>query len=58
MTIMNKYVQAICEYLKSKAYYAYEDPRTGEVYYYKRKGVYRKNGRVLVLARNSDTYKE
>ena len=55
---MNKYVQAICEYLKSKAYYAYEDPRTGEVYYYKRKGVHRKNGRVLVLAKNSDTYKE
>jgi len=48
---MNKYVQAICEYLKSKSYYAYEDPRTGEVYYYKRKGVYRKNGRVLILAK-------
>jgi len=51
---MNKYIQAICEYVKSKTYYAYEDPRTGEIYYYKRKGVYRKNGRVLVLAKDSD----
>jgi hypothetical protein len=51
---MNKYMQAVYEYVKSKTYYAYEDPRTGEIYYYKRKGVYRKNGRVLVLAKDSE----
>lgn len=32
----------------SHAGYKYEDPRTGEVYTFKRKGVYKKNGRVLV----------
>ena len=46
---MNKYIRAITEYFKSKAYYIYEDPITGEVFTYKRKGVYRKNGRILVF---------
>ena len=46
---MNKYIKAIREYFKSKSYYIYEDPRTGEIFTYKRQGVYRKNGRVLVL---------
>ena len=46
---MNKYIRAISEYFKSKAYYIYEDPITGEVFTYKRKGVYRKNGRILVF---------
>ena len=46
---MNKYIRAIGEYFKSKAYYIYEDPITGEVFTYKRKGVYRKNGRILVF---------
>ena len=45
---MNKYLQAIIEYFESKSNYKYEDPRTGEIFYYKRKGAYRKNGRVLV----------
>jgi len=49
MTIMNKYIQAIFEYFESKSNYKYEDPRTGEIFYYKRKGSYRKNGRVLVF---------
>jgi len=51
---MNKYIQAIYEYVKSRTYYAYEDPRTGEIYYYRRKGFYKKNGRVLVPVRGSD----
>ena len=36
------------EYFVSKSDYRYEDPRTGEVFIYSRKGTYRKNGRVLV----------
>ena len=57
---MNKYIQAICEYIKTKtkAKYAYEDPQTGEIYYYKRRGLYRKNGRPLVPVMGKDTSKE
>ena len=55
---MNKYIQAICEYIKTKAKYAYEDPKTGEIYYYKRRGLYRKNGRPLVPVRGTDVSKE
>ena len=32
----------------SSAGYKYEDPRTGEVFTFKRRGVYKKNGRILV----------
>ena len=32
----------------SSAGYKYEDPRTGEIFTFKRRGVYKKNGRVLV----------
>ena len=46
--IMNKYLQAMREYFESKSDYRYEDPRTGEVFIYSRKGTYKKNGRVLV----------
>tara|TARA_R110000824_G_scaffold140233_1_gene305975 strand:+ start:8083 stop:8250 length:168 start_codon:yes stop_codon:yes gene_type:complete len=45
---MNKYLQAMREYLGSKSDYKYEDPRTGEIFTYSRKGTYKKNGRVLV----------
>ncbi len=55
---MNKYIQAIFKYVKSKAKYAYEDPQTGEIYYYKRRGLYRKNGRPLVPVMGEDTSKE
>lgn len=48
---MNKYIQAIREYFKTKSYYLYEDPRTGELFTYKRKGVYRKNGIGLVFVK-------
>ena len=44
---MDKYIQAIIEYFKSKSYYIYEDPQTGEIFTYKRKGIYKKNGRIL-----------
>jgi hypothetical protein len=37
--------------------YKYEDPQTGEVYTFKRRGVYKKNGRVLVPMRGSKAHK-
>tara|TARA_Y100000296_G_C4945350_1_gene143537 strand:- start:59 stop:235 length:177 start_codon:yes stop_codon:yes gene_type:complete len=55
---MNKYIRAITEYFKSKAYYIYEDPITGEVFTYKRKGVYRKNGRILVFQKTVSSSEE
>lgn len=36
---------------KSKGAYEYEDPKTGELFYYSRRGTYRKNGRMLVFKR-------
>ena len=38
---------------KSKGAYEYEDPKTGELFYYSRKGAYRKNGRTLVFKKQS-----
>ena len=32
----------------SSAGYKYEDPRTGEIFTFKRRGVYKRNGRTLV----------
>jgi hypothetical protein len=29
--------------------YVYEDPKTGELFHYSRRGVYRKKGRILVF---------
>ena len=29
--------------------FVYEDPKTGELFHYSRRGVYRKNGRILVF---------
>ena len=40
------------EHYTTEGKYAYKDVRTGEIYYYSRIGVYKKNGRVLVLVRN------
>lgn len=34
---------------KSKASYKYEDPKTGQIYEYERKGIYKKDGRFLVF---------
>ena len=39
---------------KAQNEYKYEDPKTGEVYTYKRQGVYRKNGRVLIPVRAAE----
>ena len=41
----------------SSARYKYEDPRTGEVFTFKRRGVYKKNGRVLVPVTGSKAHK-
>tara|TARA_R100000808_G_scaffold23947_1_gene53978 strand:- start:23668 stop:25956 length:2289 start_codon:yes stop_codon:yes gene_type:complete len=40
------------EQYTSEGKYAYRDVRTGQIYYYSRIGVYKKNGRVLVLVHN------
>ena len=37
----------------SGAVFVYEDPRTGELFHFSRKGVYRKNGRTLVFLKKS-----
>ena len=38
---------------KSKGAYEYEDPNTGELFYYARKGAYRKNGRTLIFKKRT-----
>ena len=38
---------------RSSAAYVYEDPHTGELFYYSRRGKHRKNGRVLIFRRKS-----
>ena len=40
------------EYYVTEGKVAYKDPRTGEIYYYSRRGVYKKNGRLLVFVNN------
>ena len=40
------------EHYVAKGKFAYKDPVTGEIYYYSRKGVYKKNGRVLIFVNN------
>ncbi len=37
----------------SGAVFVYEDPRTGELFHFSRKGVYRKNGRTLVFVKKT-----
>ena len=39
---------------EAEAGFKYEDPKTGQVYEYERKGIYRKDGRVLVPARAAE----
>jgi len=54
------YIQNIYDFVEARkpeesyAGYKYEDPKTGEVYEYQRKGIYRKNGRTLVPARAAE----
>ena len=40
--------------------YIYEDPKTGELYHYTRKSIYKKNGRTLTFVKKSkgDTMKD
>ena len=40
------------EHYVAKGKFAYKDPVTGEIYYYSRRGIYRKNGRVLIFVNN------
>ena len=40
------------EHYIAKSKFAYKDPVTGEIYYYIRKGLYKKNGRILILVNN------
>jgi hypothetical protein len=37
----------------SGAIFVYEDPKTGELFHYSRKGVYKKNGRILVFKKQT-----
>jgi hypothetical protein len=39
---------------ESEAKFKYEDPKTGEIYMYKRQGIYRKEGRILTPANASE----
>lgn len=39
---------------KAEAVYKYEDPKTGEIFTYRRKGLYKKDGRVLKLVRAAE----
>lgn len=41
-------------YTHTKAEYKYEDPKTGEIFTYRRKGLYKKDGRVLKLVKASE----
>lgn len=41
-------------YTHAKAGYKYEDPKTGQVYEYQRRGIYKKDGRTLVPARAAE----
>jgi len=33
--------------------FIYEDPKTGELYHYARRGIYKKNGRTLIFVKQS-----
>ena len=37
----------------SGAIFIYEDPKTGELFHYKRKGAHRKNGRILIFIKQT-----
>lgn len=44
-------------YKKVYAGYKYQDPKTGEMYTFRRRGVYRKDGRILIPVRGSKAHK-
>ena len=37
----------------SRGAYIYEDPKTGELYHYSRRGIYKKNGRKLIFVKQT-----
>jgi len=39
---------------ETEAKFKYEDPKTGEIYTYKRQGIYKKDGRVLIPAKAAE----
>ena len=41
------------EYI-SEGDYKYRDPKTGEIYQFQRRGIYKKNGRTLVYVSKAD----
>ena len=43
---------------KSQSKYKYKDPKTGQVYEYERKGIYKKDGRTLIPAKAELDYTE
>jgi|TARA_B100000519_G_C13967523_1_gene308299 hypothetical protein len=51
MSHKNKILEDLEEYFSEesgKKEYKYQDPKTGEVYTFNRRGVYKKNGRFLI----------
>tara|TARA_R110002051_G_scaffold32786_3_gene73934 strand:- start:638 stop:847 length:210 start_codon:yes stop_codon:yes gene_type:complete len=62
---LNKLLNHVKEYLSkdedqgpSSGSYKYEDPKTGEIFTFKRRGVYKKNGRILVPTRGAKSQKD
>ena len=57
---MKKYIDALKKYAEeknredSKAYYKYENPRTGEILMYSRRGPHKKDGVSLVYKGKAD----
>ena len=47
--IRNVRISFYAENYNAEGKFAYKDLMTGEIYYYSRRGVYRKNGRILVF---------
>ena len=41
------------DFISSGGIFIYEDPKTGELYHYARKGLYKKNGRTLTFVKQS-----
>ena len=53
MAFIGNIVGAYVQYI-SEGDFKYRDPKTGELYYFERRGVYKKDGRTLVFVSKSD----
>tara|TARA_R100000005_G_C4829422_1_gene106599 strand:- start:159 stop:320 length:162 start_codon:yes stop_codon:yes gene_type:complete len=51
---MNKYQEYFRSLQKSSSGYKYEHPKTGEVFTYRRKGIYKKGGVTLIYKGRAD----